>query len=126
MKVNIKMMYNAIAGTLFDVYSSTEIANKVVDVINDDRSGAVEVYNTRGNGFVLRCRKDCNIGDTYLHKVLADVTAELFDDKSDEAMDHMSDTFDMTYEEKYVTADYAKDIFEISHNGRLIYIEADL
>lgn len=126
MKVNKKLMYNAIAGTLFEIYSSAEIAKTVVSAINEEKPNAVEMNTTRENGFILRCRKDANISDDYLYGVLADVTAELFDDKYDEATDHMSDTFDMNYDSDYASKDYAKEIFEISRNGRLIYVESDI
>ncbi|MCM1295019.1 MAG: hypothetical protein NC311_05710 [Muribaculaceae bacterium] len=126
MKVNKKLMFSALGRTLFSLYTPTEIAKTVVDVINEEKPGVVELNTSRENGFVLRCKKDASLTDEYLYKVLADVTQELCDEKVDEVTDHMSDNFDMIYDSDYASKDYAKEIFEISHTGRLLYIEADI
>ena len=47
-------------------------------------------------------------------------------DKEDEAVDYMSDTFDLVFDKKYISASYAQEIFEISKNGRLVYVDADI
>lgn len=126
MKVNKKIMYSAVARTLFETNSSAEIAKATAEALSDEKSGAVEVNTARNNGFVLRCKKDATISDNVIYKALASVSKELLNASSDEVEDYMTDKFDVSYDSKYVNVDYAQEIFEISHNGRLIYIEADL
>lgn len=126
MKVNNKLMYSAIARTLFNLYDAEKLGNEVVKRLNNDKSGAVELQTCRSNGFVLRVRKDLSLTDKNLQKVLADATDGLLSDKGDEAVDYMSDTFDLTFDKKYISSGYVQEIFEISRNGRLIYVDADV
>lgn len=126
MKVSNKLMYSAIARTLLNLYDAEGLGNEVVKLLNNDKSGAVELQTSRANGFVLRVRKDLSLTDKNLQKVLADATSNLLSDKEDEAVDYMSDTFDLVFDKKYISASYAQEIFEISKNGRLVYVDADI
>lgn len=125
-KLNKKLMYTAVGNVLFRLYSSKEIAEAVVSVIDEEKPGAVEVNASRSDGFTLRCHKDVSLTESYLMSVLADATQELLDEKYEDVLDYISDTYDLTYDSKYVDSDYAAEIFDISKNGRLISFEADV
>ena len=47
MKVSNKLMYSAIARTLLNLYDAEGLGNEVVKLLNNDKSGAVELQTSR-------------------------------------------------------------------------------
>jgi len=126
MKLNKKLAYNAVGSALFHVCGMKVLSEAVVAVINDTTPGAVEVEAVCADGFTIRRKKDYNISDNGLYSAIVEATETLFDKHDDEVIDYIADTYDFAYDPDFVTTDYAEDIFDVTRNGRLISIEADI
>lgn len=127
MTVNKKLMYTAISNATTNMYKMKDLAKAVAETINQDKGvTVVEVDNSCSDGFTLRCHKDRNLSNSYLCKMLSEATTILLDEKYEDVLDYISDAYDLIYDSKYVTDEYAEEAFNISKNGRLISIELDL
>ena len=126
MKMNKKNMHMAIVHMFFELYSVRDLAERVVDDLDDADRGSVELHSSKQSGFTIRCKKDAEIEDSTIIDTIVDAIADMLDDKEDEAIDFMSDNYEQGYSPDSINKDLVREAFDISHNGRLIIIEIDM
>ena len=126
MKMNKKNMHMAIVHMFFELYSVRDLADRVVDDLDDEDVGSVELHSSKQSGFTIRCKKDTEIENETVVDAIAEAMSDMLDDRDDEAMDFMSDNYEQGFDSDQVNNDLVRETFDISHNGRLIIIEIDM
>ena len=126
MKMNKKNMHMAIVHMFFELYSVRDLAERVVDDLDDSNVGSVELHSSKQAGFTIRCKKDVEIDDTSIIDAITNSMQHMLDEKEDDAMDFMSDNYEQAFNPDKVNNDLVYETFDISHNGRLIVIEIDM
>ena len=125
MKMNRKNVQRAIVHTFFDLYSVHQLASRVVDELDEKDVGSTELHSVKQSGFTIRCKKDSEVEDSTIHRIIKRAMTDMLDDRSDEAVDSMLDNYDIALDLDDVDTDMIRSIFDISHNGRLIIVEID-
>lgn len=126
MKISKKNVQRAIVHTFFDLYTVRQLAERIVNDLDDQDIGSAELHSSKQNGFTIRCKKDTEVENGTMCEIIAEVMADMLDDKEDEALDSMSDNYDMILDLRYVDTDLIRTMFDINHNGRLISVEIDM
>ena len=127
MKMNKKNVQRAIVHTFFDLYTVRQLAERVVNDLDEDQGvGSAELHSAKADGFTIRCKKDTEVENSTVRKIIASAMADMLDDKSDEATDVMFENHDMALDLDTVDTDLIHGFFDINQNGRLIVIEIDM
>lgn len=125
MKMNRKNVQRAIVHTFFDLYTVRQLAEQVVNDLDDQNLGSVELHSAKQGGFTIRCKKDAEVENSTMYDIIANAMVDMLDKKSDDVTDMMADEYDIAVDLDVVDADMIKSMFDISHNGRLLIIEID-
>jgi len=123
MKMNKKHMHAALMHTLVEYGSMKTLASKVVSHIAD--GDGAEVQEVKSTGFTVRCKKDVDVSDSKMYKIIARGIRDIFDDHIDDVLDYMADNYDIAYDSGMVDEDFSETIFEVMKSGRLIYVVMD-
>lgn len=126
MKLNKKNMHRALVHTFFELYTVRQLAEEVVDVLDEKDIGSTELHSAKQGGFTIRCKKDLELEDDTVTEAIADAMQSMLEKKEDEAQDLMLDNCDLILNLEYINSDLVRSIFDISRNGRLIIVEVDL
>ena len=125
MKMNRKNINLAIVHTFFELYSVRQLAERVVNDLDDQDVGSVELHSSKTSGFTIRCKKDAEIDADLVCAIIADAMGDMLNDMEDEVIDYLADNYDIIYDPALVGKDLVKTVFDINRNGRLLVIEID-
>ena len=86
----------------------------------------LEVSKVKTNGFVLRKQSGNELTDEMLAKALYEAVTGILESDIEETTDYISENFDFGFNPDDISKDRLIELFDISRDGRLIYIELDL
>lgn len=125
MKMNRKNINLAIVHAFFELYSVRQLAEHVVNDLDDLDTGSVELHSSKASGFTIRCKKDVEIDVDLVRAIIADAMGDMLNDKEDEVIDYLADNYDIIYDSALVGKDLVKTVFDIDRSGRLLIVEID-
>ena len=124
MKTNSRQLNAAILHTFFRLYNAKDLVKEMSTHIKD--GDGIEVQEAKNTSFSLRCRKDADITDERIVKLIRKSIDALLDEKLDEVSDILSDEYDLVYNpDKMITDELVTSFFDFGRSGRIIYVDID-
>ena len=129
MKKNLKYIQNTILYETMKVYTTRDLADRMIHLLNKKSDMDLTVYETHSDGLVFRKNRDCVVTDTDIIVATNKAVKWLIDQSintDDDIVDEINGNYDFNFDEKDLTDSFFSDILQIRRSGRLIYIEIDL
>lgn len=129
MKKNLKYIQSTILYETMKVYTTRDLADRLLHLLNKKSDSELSVYETHSDGIVLRKKRDGNVTDNDIVDAVNKAIRWLIDksvNTDDDIVDEINGNYDFDYDEKDLTDAFISDVLQIRRSGRLIYIEIDL
>ncbi|MDE6040470.1 MAG: hypothetical protein K2F99_02730 [Muribaculaceae bacterium] len=122
MKVNKKYIHTAVLHTAIEKGSVEEIANRTAEQLG----GAIEVYKTKTDGFILRQKKSAEVSKDELTEAITAAICSILEDDIEDATDYIAENYDFPYDPDKIEENHIRDLLDYTYDGRLIYVELDM
>lgn len=129
MKKNLKYIQNTILYETMKVYTTRDLADRMIHLLNKKSDMDLTVYETHSDGIVFRKKRDGVVTDTDIIEATNKAVKWLINQSintDDDIVDEINGNYDFNFDEKDLTDSFFSDILQIRRSGRLIYIEIDL
>lgn len=125
MKKSVKFIQTSILSDTMKFYTLRDIALEMVDHMTS-KGDTVELYETREDCMVFRCKHSSDITDDKIIKTLTKSLIHMIEDSDNDIVDYINDQHDFEYSSGYLNAEFFEKILDITRSGRLIFVEIDL
>ena len=120
MKMNRKYMHVAYVRSAIDLSTMETLAGRISGFAK------MEVDKVKSNGFVLRQSTGDPVDISAVHTAVYKGLCDVLDDDIEETTEYISENYDMVYNPDDIDSSKLAELFDISRDGRLFYIELDL
>lgn len=120
MTMNKKYMHIAYIRTAIKLTSMRDLAERISE------NSATEVSTVKSDGFVLRRKTDVKVSDSDLETAIHDAVYDILTSEIEDSTDHISEHYDFAFDPDAIIASKLMELFDISRDGRLIYVELDI
>lgn len=120
MKTAEKQLHAALLHTFFELYDAKDLAKDCAKALD------LELHAAKSSSFSLRHSKDDEVKDADLTKAIVKSMRDLMDERLSEATDIMADSYDLVFDSDKITDKLVDALFDIVHDGRIIYVDIDV
>ncbi|MCM1230047.1 MAG: hypothetical protein NC489_07940 [Ruminococcus flavefaciens] len=120
MKMNKKYAHVAYIRTAIALGSMEDLAERI------SKYADLEISKVKTSGFVLRQTSDYKVSEETLIKSIFEGICDALEVDIEETTDYITENYDFVFNPDDIDKDRLAELFDISRDGRLIYIELDL
>lgn len=113
-------MHIAYIRTATNISSMKDLAERISE------NSATDISNIKSNGFTLRQKPDGKVTDDMLEEAIYEAVSDILTEDIEESTDYISENYDFPFNPDDIHSEHLMELFDVSRDGRLIYVELDL
>ena len=125
MRINKSKARAAIMYAVLETCTIKELANTIVETLNDKSNKSAELQSVKGAGFSIRKIKETDVTDNKIAAAIQSSVINIVDQNLCDIADYLADNYSIPYDSDYVDDKFVEELFDFNHSGRLVHVEVD-